>query len=321
VSSTSNPIPLNITGGAATSVAVSTQAAHGTATASGTSITYTPTSGYTGSDSFQYTATNASGTSTAATASILVSAGATTFTYDDQGRLASAIYSDGTAITYGYDAAGNRTQVGGAAVANAVSASVTENSTNNPIPLNITGGPAASVAVSTQATHGTATASGNTIAYTPTSGYVGSDSFQYTATNAAGTSSAATATITVNLAAPIANPVSATVAQNSTNNPVPLSLTGGAATSAAVSTQAAHGTATASGTSITYTPANGYSGADSFQYTATNAAGTSTAATATITVNGFTPVTHTYMSGSGTETVPSGAHQVVITVWGGGGSV
>jgi len=38
-------------------VAVSTAAGHGTATASGTSITYTPTSGYSGTDTFQYTVT------------------------------------------------------------------------------------------------------------------------------------------------------------------------------------------------------------------------------------------------------------------------
>ncbi len=36
---------------------------------------------------------------------------------------------------------------------------------------------------------------------------------------------------------------------------------------------------------------------------------------------GFTPITNTYNSGSAaTETIPSGASQVVITVWGGGAS-
>ena len=34
----------------------------------------------------------------------------------------------------------------------------------------------------------------------------------------------------------------------------------------------------------------------------------------------FTPVTRTYTSGSGTETIPTGASQVVIEVWGGGGA-
>ncbi|MFC4763153.1 putative Ig domain-containing protein [Dyella koreensis] len=96
----------------------------------------------------------------------------------------------------------------------------------------------------------------------------------------------------VNLPPPVANPVSATVAYDSTNNPITLNITGGAPASVAVGTQAAHGTATASGTSITYTPTAGYAGPDSFTYTATNSGGTSTPATATITVSSPT-ITYT----------------------------
>ncbi|NMY72440.1 Ig-like domain-containing protein, partial [Pseudomonas sp. WS 5414] len=84
--------------------------------------------------------------------------------------------------------------------------------------------------------------------------------------------------------APTVGPVSATVAANSSANPITLSLSGGAATSVAVASAASHGTATASGTSITYTPTAGFSGSDSFTYTATNTSGTSSPATVTITV-------------------------------------
>ncbi len=87
------------------------------------------------------------------------------------------------------------------------------------------------------------------------------------------------------LTPPAAGPVSATVSHGSTSNTIALNLSGGAASSVAVGTQASHGTATASGTSITYTPTASYSGPDSFTYTATNAAGTSSPATVTITVN------------------------------------
>jgi DNA-binding beta-propeller fold protein YncE len=66
-----------------------------------------------------------------------------------------------------------------------------------PITLILGGGTAASVAVASAATHGTATASGTTISYTPATGFFGTDSFTYTATNATSTSLAATATITV----------------------------------------------------------------------------------------------------------------------------
>jgi YD repeat-containing protein len=36
-------------------------------------------------------------------------AGTVTYTYDAQGRVVKAVYSDGYTITYTYDAAGNRT--------------------------------------------------------------------------------------------------------------------------------------------------------------------------------------------------------------------
>ncbi|SCB47007.1 Putative Ig domain-containing protein, partial [Rhizobium miluonense] len=82
-------------------------------------------------------------------------------------------------------------------VANPVSATVSHGSSSNPITLNLTGGAASSVAIATQAAHGSASASGTSITYTPTASYSGPDSFTYTATNGAGTSTPATATITV----------------------------------------------------------------------------------------------------------------------------
>lgn len=127
--------------------------------------------------------------------------GATTtaLTYDALGRVVSATYSDGLKITYSYDAAGNRTQqvVTGPPVAHAVAQAVAVNSSNDPITLNISGSSATSVAVATNGSHGTATASGTAITYTPNASYTGVDTFQYTATNASGASAPAAATITV----------------------------------------------------------------------------------------------------------------------------
>ncbi|WP_190285618.1 putative Ig domain-containing protein [Montanilutibacter psychrotolerans] len=85
--------------------------------------------------------------------------------------------------------------------------------------------------------------------------------------------------------APVANPVSATVAQSSGANPITLNITGGVPTSVSIASAASNGTAIASGTSITYQPTAGYAGPDSFTYTATNGAGTSAPATVTITVS------------------------------------
>ncbi|TXH70606.1 MAG: autotransporter domain-containing protein [Lysobacteraceae bacterium] len=65
-------VPLNITGGTPTALAIGTAPLHGTAIVSGLTITYQPTAGYAGPDSFTYTATNSGGTSAPATVSITV---------------------------------------------------------------------------------------------------------------------------------------------------------------------------------------------------------------------------------------------------------
>nr|WP_256504816.1 putative Ig domain-containing protein [Cupriavidus sp. WGlv3] len=106
-----------------------------------------------------------------------------------------------------------------------------------------------------------------------------------TVTTAAGTSAISAADrFTYVSAPPVANNVSATVAYGSAGNPITLNLTGGAAASVSVASPPGHGTAIATGTSITYTPTSSYAGPDSFTYTATNASGTSAPATVTITV-------------------------------------
>ncbi|MHC9086950.1 fibronectin type III domain-containing protein [Luteimonas sp. RIT-PG2_3] len=74
--------------GTPTSVAVASTPAHGTAIATGTTITYQPAPGYAGADSFSYTATDAYTTSAAATVSITVQAPAITL---DNASLADAV--------------------------------------------------------------------------------------------------------------------------------------------------------------------------------------------------------------------------------------
>lgn len=113
---------------------------------------------------------------------------------------------------------------------------------------------------------------------------------------------------------PLANPVAATVAYGSSANPITLNITGGIPASVAVATNAAHGTATASGTNITYTPAAGYAGTDSFTYTATNSAGTSGGATVSITVGNPTIT----VSAAGTFSAQVGTSYSQTFSWAGG---
>ena len=71
---------------------------------------------------------------------------------------------------------------------------------------NDTGSPFSSVQVTQNPTHGTVQVSGLNIIYTPTSGYTGSDTFNYTVTNSTSTSSPAAVTLNVAQPQPVAQP-------------------------------------------------------------------------------------------------------------------
>lgn len=151
---------------------------------------------------------------------------------------------------------------------------ITTNSTSI-VTLTITASSFTTVTLNVTAVNGIGTFTPAALTAVNTYSFVGSS---------AGLTSTATATEVVNPAAPIAGAVTTSVLFNSTNNSIPIVLTGGAAVSVAVSTGAQHGTTSVSGLGITYTPNNGYTGPDTFSYTATNVTNTSAPALVTITV-------------------------------------
>jgi hypothetical protein len=104
---------------------------------------------------------------------------------------------------------------------------------------------------------------------------------------------------------PVANPVSQTIVYNSSDETVPLNITGDV-TSVAVYTPATYGLAEASGITITYTPDTGYTGSDSFEYTASNPAGTSAPALVSITVSAGVVVSYLIVAGGGGGGNPGG---------------
>ncbi len=232
------------------SYATPTQPQHGSLTLSSSGIaTYTPAAGYSGTDSFTYTATDSQGTSIPATVTITVAANLPP-------------------------------------TANAVSAAT---EVAEPVAVTLSGsdpeGQPITYAVSGAPQHGTLTGTAPNLTYTPAAGFVGSDSFSYTVSDGTNTSAPATATITVAQNLP---PVAADVtAATSWGTPVAITLDGsdteGKPLTYAV-TAPQHGSVTGAGASRTYTPDAGFSGADSFSYTVSDGRFTSAPATVTIAV-------------------------------------
>jgi hypothetical protein len=236
--------------GVFTSLNVGTNPVHGTVSIIGTTATYTPTAGYYGADSFTFTATGPGGTSAPATVSVTVSNPAAPTVTNASATV--AYNSSGAAI----DLSGN------------------------------VSGVFTSLNVGTNPAHGTVSITGTTATYIPTAGYIGADSFTFTATGPGGTSAAATVSVTVsNPAAPTVTNASASVAYNSAGTAIDLTANvSGVFTSLNVGTNPTHGTVSITGTTATYIPTAGYYGADSFTFTATGPGGTSAPATVSLTV-------------------------------------
>ncbi len=228
------------------------QPAHGAVTIAGATATYTPETGYVGTDSFTYRSKDPSGaTSGPATVSVSV-------TSTPQAPVATAVTAttdEDTAVTF----------------------TLTASDPN---------GDALTYSIATQPAHGSVTRAGNQATYTPAADYHGTDSFTWSVTD--GTSSVTTsATITVKPVndPPVASSGTLTTAEGTASS-VGLVATDadGDQLTYAVGTQPAHGSVSLSGSTLTYTPAAGYAGPDSFTFTASDAVSTSAPATVTVTV-------------------------------------
>ena len=231
--------------------------AHGTATISGAhQVLYTPAANYHGADSVAYTISDGAGGTATATLSLTVNS------VNDAPVAAadSASLAEDTPATI--DVVANDSDVDGDALT-----------------ITSVGAPA----------NGTATISGaHTVLYTPAANYHGADSFTYAIADGAGGTASATVALTVTSVndAPVAASVAASTFDDT---PVVVTLSAsdvdGDALSFAIVTPPAHGTLGAiAGTHVTYTPALGYVGADSFTYAASDGLVSSAAATASLTV-------------------------------------
>lgn len=151
---------------------------------------------------------------------------------------------------------------------------------------------AASVTITSIPQHGNATvsASDGSVTYQPASGYAGGDGFEYTVRDALGaTSHPAAVSITVQPAPVASNDLKTLTA----NQSVTLNVlgndasTGGTINTASINITVApvHGTAVVQNGQVVYTPAQGYSGVDAFQYSIQDNLGTtSNVATVSLSV-------------------------------------
>lgn len=141
-----NPVPLDLSGPPALAIEIPTAAAHGVVTVDGLNVTYTPTAGYSGPDSFTYTARGAGGLADPATVSLSVAAPPS---------------PQAEAVT--------------------VNVSTGDSGGSAPIDLSSAVSNAVGVTIITGPVHGTVTVSGFVVTYTPHPGYFGPDSFTYRA--------------------------------------------------------------------------------------------------------------------------------------------
>jgi YD repeat-containing protein len=226
-------------------------------------------------------------------------AAANAYTYDGLGRLSTATFPNGMEITYSYDAAGNRTSVVSASASNSPPTAVNDSETvaeNTPLQYDPRtndsdpdGDTLSITATSTPSHGGVVINSGTSLTYTPTHNYLGSDSFTYTISDGHGNNSTATDTMTVG-----ANPLTAVNDSETAYENVALTYDprtndtdtyGDTLTITATSTPSHGSVVINSGTSLTYTPTNGYTGSDNFTYTVADAHNDSATATETITVS------------------------------------
>ena len=248
--------------GQAVTFAITTDPTNGTATLSGTEITYTPNANFYGTDSFDYTASNGTYTSDPVTITITVEG-------EDDGNPTtndiSATTDEDTAVTLTLDA----TEIDG------------ENY---------------SFSIISQPTNGTlGSINGNQVEYTPNQDFNGTDTFTFEATDdRTFRRNVATATITVNAIndAPVANDVTASMNENKIlgrYQPVTITLDAtdvdGDGLTYFKQSDPSNGTlGTITNNQVVYTPTQDFNGEDTFIYKATDGNADSNGATVTITI-------------------------------------
>jgi endonuclease/exonuclease/phosphatase family metal-dependent hydrolase len=246
-----------------------TQGGHGTVaiTNAGADVSYKPAAGYFGTDSFTYTTSDGHGGTDTATVDITIP------------RTNTAPVAGDNAATVARDSG-----------ANTIDVLTNDTDADND---------SLTVATVTQGAHGTVaiTHAGVDVSYSPAAGYYGTDTFTYTVSDGFGGTDSATVDVTIprGNAAPVANDDTATLQQDSGAHTVAVLANDTDADDDSLSvagiTQGAHGTVaiTHTGADVSYTPAAGFHGTDTFTYTVHDGHGGTDTAAVNITVTQTPP--------------------------------
>ncbi|WP_396275026.1 Ig-like domain-containing protein [Hyphomonas sp.] len=243
-------------GGALTIISVGTPTSGSVViTGGGTGVTYTPATNFIGTATFSYTIRDPQN----ATAS-----GTVTVTVNNQAPVAA---NDTTST-------------------NSNTAKAFDPRTNDSDPE---GGALTIVSVTTPSSGSAVVTGGGTgVTYTPAANFIGTATFNYTIRDPQNATASATVTVTVNNQPPVAQADSVSTAYNTAVNFNPRTNDsdpeGGALTIQSVTTPSSGTAVVNSGTSITYTPANGFSGQATFNYTIRDPQNATATAGVTITV-------------------------------------
>ncbi|HVT32239.1 MAG TPA: Ig-like domain-containing protein [Rhodanobacteraceae bacterium] len=232
--------------------------AHGVASIAGSAIVYTPSAGFTGTDTFRYTIGDGHGGAASASVSVAVGAAPNRPPHAE---------ADSVNTTFG----------------RAVTINVLANDSDPD-------GDVLTIAGITQPAGGRVEIEGTRLVFTPAPGFSGVARFTYTIDDGHGATSRAPVSVFV-AAQPDRPPVAADdAATTAFATPVSIDVLAndrdpdGDALSIANVTAPANGSATVSGTSIVYTPAAGFSGTDRFTYTVGDGRGGTASAAVSVTV-------------------------------------
>jgi hypothetical protein len=231
---------------------VVSQPAHGSLSGTPPQLTYTPTHGYYGADSFTFKANDGQADSNIATVSITV-------THVNHAPVANAQ---------------SRTLNQGSSTAVTLTGS---DSDNDPLTFRATSSPA----------HGALSGTPPNLTYTPAQNFYGSDSFTFVANDGTVDSPPATVSITVSH---VNHPPVAAGQSVQTNEDTAAAISLSATDvdsdplTYSVLTSPAHGTLSGTAPNLTYTPAAHFFGSDSFTFRANDGSANSNTATVQITV-------------------------------------